>query len=60
MFEHYALHMQENKTQYEKLVKIIEDSKDDLVKNARYEEMVIEDFYDVFLEHTKKLSKLQE
>jgi hypothetical protein len=52
--------MEQYKTQYEKLVKIIEDSKDDLVKNAGYEEMVIEDFYDVFLDHTKKLAKLQE
>lgn len=60
MFEHYALHMQENKTQYDNLVKIVEESKDDLVKNAGYEEMVIEDFYDVFLDHVKKLSKLQE
>jgi len=52
--------MEQYKTQYERLVKIIEDSKDDLVKNAGYEEMVIEDFYDVFLDHTKKLAKLQE
>jgi len=31
-----------------------------LVKNAGYEEMVIEDFYDVFLDKLKKLEKLQE
>jgi hypothetical protein len=42
------------------LVKIVEDSKEDLTKNAGYEEMVIEDFYDVFLEQVKKLSKLAE
>ena len=38
----------------------MEESKDDLVKNAGYEEMVIEDFYDVFLEQLKKLAKLPE
>ena len=41
-------------------MKIVEESKDDLVKNAGYEEMVIEDFYDVFLEQLKKLAKLPE
>lgn len=60
MFEHYALNMEQFKTQYESLIKIVTDSKDDLVKNAGYEEMVIEDFYDVFLEHVKKLGKPQE
>ena len=60
LFEHYALNMEQFKTQYESLIKIVTDSKDDLVKNAGYEEMVIEDFYDVFLDHVKKLGKLQE
>lgn len=40
------------------MIKRIEESKDDMVKNAGYDEIVIEDFYDVFIEQVKKLSKL--
>jgi len=52
--------MQEYKTQYDNFVKIIEESKKDLSTNAGYEEIVIEDFYDVFLENVKKLEKMPE
>ena len=52
--------MGEYKTQYENLIKIIEESKKDLSTNAGYEEIVIEDFYDVFLENVKKLDKMPE
>ena len=52
--------MGEYKSQYEKLIKIIEESKKDLSTNAGYEEIVIEDFYDVFLENLKKLEKMPE
>lgn len=52
--------MGEYKTQYENLIKIIEESKKDLCTNAGYEEIVIEDFYDVFLENVKKLDKMPE
>ena len=31
-----------------------------MVANAGYDEIVIEDFYDVFLQHVKKLEKLPE
>ena len=40
------------------MVGIIEASKKDLVDHAGYDECVIEDFYDVFLEQLKKLDKL--
>ena len=60
LFEHYALDMGEYKTQYDNLIKIVEESKEDLSKNAGYEEIVIEDFYDVFLENLKKLEKMPE
>jgi hypothetical protein len=36
----------------------VEDSKDDLVKNGGYDLIVIEDFYDVFLEELKKLEQV--
>ena len=36
----------------------MKDSKDDLVKNAGYDEIVIEDFYDCFLEALTKLEEL--
>lgn len=49
--------MGEYKSQYQNLVKIVEDSKKDLSTNAGYEEIVIEDFYNVFLENLKKLEK---
>ena len=52
--------MQQYKTQYDNFVKIIEESKNDLSTNAGYEEIVIEDFYDVFLENVKKLEKMPE
>jgi len=58
LFEHYALNMQQYKSQYDALVKIVEESKEDLSKNAGYDEIVIEDFYDVFLEKLKKLESL--
>ena len=62
VFEHYALELSEGKykEQYQDLLKLIEDSKDDMVKNGGYDEIVIEDFYDVFLEQVKKLEKLKE
>lgn len=57
LFEYYANHLAPNspdkaatKVQYEKFIAIIEASKKDLVDNAGYDEIVIEDFYDVFLE----------
>ena len=52
--------MQQNETQYKKLVTIVEKSKDDLVQHGGYDLIVIEDFYDVFLEQIKKLEQLPE
>jgi hypothetical protein len=40
------------------LIKIVEESKSDLCTHAGYEEIVIEDFYDVFLSSVKKLDKM--
>jgi len=42
------------------LVKIVEESKDDLVNNAGYDAIVIEDFHESFLSHLKKLATLPE
>ena len=66
MFEHYGLVFagakqdpgDMYKTKYKALIKIIEASKKDLCDNAGYDEIVIEDFYDVFLEELKKLETL--
>ena len=62
LFEHYALNLHEGKykAQYDQLLKIVEESKEDLTKNAGYDDIVIEDFYDVFLENVKKLEKMPE
>lgn len=40
------------------MIKIIQDSKEDLTKNAGYEEIVIEDFHEALLDAVKKLEKL--
>ena len=58
LFEHYSLHMETHKAQYDKLIKIVEDSKDDLVTNAGYDSIVIEDFHEIFLDNLKKLATL--
>ena len=60
LFEHYALNMEKHEAQYKKLVGIVEKSKDDLVQHGGYDLIVIEDFYDVFVEQLKKLEKLPE
>lgn len=41
------------------MIKIIENSKQDMVKEGGYDEIVIEDFYDLFLSNLKKLSQLK-
>lgn len=43
---------------HEKLVKITEASKEDLMVNAGYEEIVIGDFFDLFLEELQKLKDI--
>ena len=60
LFEHYAMRLKQGifKFEYDKLVKIVDESKKDLIDNAGYNSIVIEDFYDVFLRHLKKLEKL--
>ena len=42
------------------MVKIVKESKKDLVDNAGYDEIVIEDFHETFLENLEKMSKLKE
>ena len=54
LMEHCIL--TDDKTQYNKIVSIIEQSKEDLMKNAGYDEIVIEDFYDTLLDSFKKLA----
>jgi ubiquitin thioesterase protein OTUB1 len=63
LFEHYGLVLAGQKADpdgkyavaYKKLIKTVEDSKKDMCDNAGYDEIVVEDFYDVFLEELKKL-----
>lgn len=52
--------METHEAQFNKLIKTIEKSKDDLVQHGGYDLIVIEDFYDVFYEQTQKLAKLSE
>ena len=47
LFEYFAKTKNE---QYTAFLKCIEDSKQDLMTNGGYEEIVIEDFYETFLE----------
>lgn len=54
LFEHLIL--TDDKTYYNKLVGIVEKSKEDLMVNAGYDEIVIEDFYDALLDTVKKLA----
>lgn len=52
--------MDQYKTQYNNLIKIVEGSKDQLVQHGGYDLIVIEDFYDIFLEKLKGLENLKE
>ena len=56
LFEHLIL--EDDKTYYNKLIEIVEKSKEDLMTNAGYDEIVIEDFYDTLLEALKKLAEV--
>ena len=38
---------------------MLKESKDDLVKEGGYDLIVIEDFYDCFLEEVEKLAKVE-
>lgn len=60
MFEHFALSLKDNaeNANYEKLIKITKDSKQDLISNGGYDEIVIEDFYDCFLGAIEKLKNV--
>ena len=64
LFEHYAIGLEKDdqaiKTKYDALVAKIESSKGDMVKDGGYDEIVIEDFYDVFLTNLKKLAELKD
>ena len=73
IFEHYALalggvddgltlgeNLDQIKSSYQALLETIKASKSDLTKEGGYDEIVIEDFYDVFLENVEKLAKLPE
>ena len=55
LFEHLILNKEQDKELYEKIKKITEDSKQDLMTNAGYDEIVIEDFYDAFKDAVDKL-----
>ena len=44
---------------HEKLLKILEGSKEDLMINAGYEEIVIGDFFDAFIDEFKKLKDVK-
>jgi len=51
--------MDQFKTQYQNLISIVEKSKDELVAHGGYDLIVIEDFYDIFLEKLKSLENLK-
>ena len=62
VFEHFiqATGTKENPVQdkaYEEFLAIVEKSKGELV-GIGYDEIVVEDFYDIFLEETKKLKEI--
>jgi ubiquitin thioesterase protein OTUB1 len=59
LFEHYALNMDKYKSNYDNVISIIEKSKDELVQHGGYDLIVIEDFYDIFLEKLKGLENLK-
>lgn len=67
LFEHYALVLAGVKpdpsgnyqVQYKALIERVEASKKDMVDNAGYDEIVIEDFYECFIEELKKLEGLK-
>lgn len=67
LFEHYGLVLagekadpgDKYKSKYYELIKTVEGSKKDMCDNGGYDEIVIEDFYDVFLEELKKLEGLK-
>ena len=67
LFEHYGLVLagekadpdNKYKTKYHELVKTVEGSKKDMCDNGGYDEIVIEDFYECFIEELKKLEGLK-
>ena len=67
LFEHYGLVLAGEKadpndmykTQYKALLKTVTESKKDMCDNGGYDEIVIEDFYEVFLEELGKLETLR-
>ena len=65
MFEHYALAIGGDKDakyveNYKKLVDKVENSsKKDMMEHGGYDEIVIDDFYELFLEELKKLETLK-
>lgn len=67
LFEHYALVLagekadpeDKYKANYQTLKKTVTDSKKDMCDNGGYDEIVIEDFYDVFLEELTKLEGIK-
>ena len=56
IFEHIVA--EQDTPMLEKLIKTAEASKEDLMVNAGYEEIVIGDFYDIFLEELNKLKEV--
>ena len=58
LFEYLVLN-KEDAALYEKIKKITADSKQDLMTNAGYDEIVIEDFYDAFLAAVEKLPEVK-
>ena len=57
IFEHFVL--SGCGTDYNNFIKMLKESKDDLVKEGGYDLIVIEDFFDCFLEEVEKLAKVE-
>ena len=64
LFEHYALNFEKEdptiSENYAKLVSKIEGCKKDMMEHGGYDEIVIDDFYDMFLDNLKKLATLKD
>jgi ubiquitin thioesterase protein OTUB1 len=56
LFEHFICSKGEAYTSF---LKVVEDSKDDLVANGGYDLIAIEDFYDVFMDSLKGLKEVK-
>lgn len=58
LFQLFEFFIQSKGKEYKAFIETVKNSKDDLVKEGGYDLIVIEDFYDVFVEQLEKLGKI--